>query len=67
MRQDLMKLAAILAISSVYGMGFTASVLGAFKHELAVSLRIDNARIGGTGFNGHFYQHGHVAVSRCYD
>jgi len=28
-------------------MGFATSVLGAFKHELATSLRIDNARIGG--------------------
>ena len=42
-----MKLTAFLALSSLYGMGFAASVLGAFKLELAKSLRVDNARIGG--------------------
>ena len=42
-----MKLTAFLALSSVYGMGFSASVLGAFKLELAKSLRVDNAKIGG--------------------
>ena len=42
-----MNLTALLALSSLYGMGFAASVLGAFKHELAKSLRVDNARIGG--------------------
>ena len=41
-----MNLPAAIAVSSCLCMGFTASVIGAFKLELAKSLRVDNARIG---------------------
>ncbi|MCE5252058.1 MFS transporter [bacterium] len=38
---------AVLAITSIYSLGMIGTVIGAFKLELARSLDIDNARVGG--------------------
>ncbi len=42
-----MNLSSFVAISGLFVMGTTASIIGAFKHELSDRLAIDNTKVGG--------------------